>query len=174
MDKNQVTQMMREMVDAIKVRDHLYTMVNGPRTSLISKTEEKELRDFANQLDRHVVETSLLIKRGVLAAQAQAAQAVKVAQAAQAQPSTAQPSTAQQVDATTARQAAMRQAAALKALEEEALADGATDVESGSLTPQEAKAQAQAATEVVPPAPVEKPQKKTTRKKGVVRRADPE
>lgn len=169
MDKNQVTQMMREMVDAIKVRDHLYTMVNGPRTSLISKTEEKELRDFANQLDRHVVESSLAIKRGILAAQAQAAQAVKVAQATQAQASTAQ-----QVDATTARQAAMRQAAALKALEEEALADGATDVESGSFTPQEAKAQAQAATEVVPPAPVEKPKKKTTRKKGVVRRADPE
>jgi hypothetical protein len=163
MDKNQVTQMMREMVDAIKVRDHLYTMVNGPRTSLISKTEERELRDFANQLDRHVVEASLAIKRGVLAAQAQAAQAAQVAQA----------STAQQVDATTARQAAMRQAAALKALEEEALADGATDVESGSSTPQEAKA-AQEQPEVVPPAPVEKPKKKTTRKKGVVRRADPE
>lgn len=166
MDKNQVTQMMREMVDAIKVRDHLYTMVNGPRTSLISKVEEKELRDFANQLDRHVVETSLAIKRGVLAAQAQAAQVTQVAQVAQA-------STEQQVDATTARQAAMRQAAALKALEEEALADGATGVESGTSTPQEAKA-AQEQPEVVPPAPVEKPKKKTTRKKGVVRRADPE
>lgn len=166
MDKNQVTQMMREMVDAIKVRDHLYTMVNGPRTSLISKVEEKELRDFANQLDRHVVETSLAIKRGVLAAQAQAAQVTQVAQVAQA-------STEQQVDATTARQAAMRQAAALKALEEEALADGATGVESGTSTPQEAKA-AQEQPEVVPPAPVEKPKKKTTRKKGVFRRADPE
>lgn len=169
MDKNQVTQMMREMVDAIKVRDHLYTMVNGPRTSLISKVEEKELRDFANQLDRHVVETSLAIKRGVLAAQAQAAQVTQVAQVAQV----AQASTEQQVDATTARQAAMRQAAALKALEEEALADGATGVESGTSTPQEAKA-AQEQPEVVPPAPVEKPKKKTTRKKGVVRRADPE
>lgn len=75
MDKNQVTQIMNELVNAIKVRDHIYTIVNGPRTQLVSKQEERELRDFANQLDRHVVDSSLAIKRGLLAQQ-QAAKAV--------------------------------------------------------------------------------------------------
>lgn len=77
MDKNQVTQIMSELVNVIKVREHIYTIVNGPRTQLVSKDEERDLRQFANQLDRHVVDASLAIKRG-LEAQQQVGQMVTV------------------------------------------------------------------------------------------------
>lgn len=49
----------KELNDSISLRNHIYVLVNGPRTSLISRDEEKKLRQFANELDREVVEKSL-------------------------------------------------------------------------------------------------------------------
>jgi hypothetical protein len=49
----------KELNDIISLRNHIYTLVNGPRTTLISREEENKLRVFANQLDRVVVDKSL-------------------------------------------------------------------------------------------------------------------
>lgn len=49
----------KELNDSISLRNHIYVLVNGPRTSMISRDEEKKLRQFANQLDREVVDKSL-------------------------------------------------------------------------------------------------------------------
>ena len=49
----------RELNDSISLRNHIYVLVNGPRTTLIGRDEEKHLRAFANQLDREVVEKAL-------------------------------------------------------------------------------------------------------------------
>lgn len=57
---------MSEMVDVINVRNHIYTLVNGPRTGLLNREEEKELQEFARDLDREVVDRSLALKRGVV------------------------------------------------------------------------------------------------------------
>ncbi len=59
MKKAQMTKTMQELVNAITVRNHIYTLVNGPRTALISKAEEGQLRAFASQLDREVVDKSI-------------------------------------------------------------------------------------------------------------------
>ena len=48
-----------ELNNIISLRNHIYTLVNGPRTTLISREEENKLRVFANQLDRVVVDKSL-------------------------------------------------------------------------------------------------------------------
>ena len=58
-----------EMADMIRVRNHIYVMVNGPRTTLISKEEEKDLREFANVLDRQVVDRCLDIRKAMMAAE---------------------------------------------------------------------------------------------------------
>ena len=156
-------EMMSDMVSAIKVRDHIYVMVNGPRTTLISRGEEKELREFANQMDRFVVDSSLALKRQAQAAHVQAARA-----------QSAQTDLPPEVSA---RRGAI-QADLLKDLDVDEKDDDDL-LESGSFSPEqmkEAKARAQAAaqnqeTEVVPPAPVKKP---AAKKKGVIRRVDPE
>jgi hypothetical protein len=49
----------QELNNIISLRNHLYTLVNGPRTTLINREEENKLRLFANQLDREVVNKSL-------------------------------------------------------------------------------------------------------------------
>lgn len=51
-------------MNSITVRNHIYTLVNGPRTSLISKDEEAQLRQFASKLDREVVDKSLEMLNG--------------------------------------------------------------------------------------------------------------
>jgi hypothetical protein len=50
---------MQELVNSITVRNHIYNLVNGPRTALISKEEEGKLRQFASKLDREVVDKSI-------------------------------------------------------------------------------------------------------------------
>jgi len=57
--KAQRAKTIKELNDIISLRNHIYTLVNGPRTSLITREEERELRQFTNQLDREVVEKSL-------------------------------------------------------------------------------------------------------------------
>lgn len=49
----------KELNDSISLRNHIYVLVNGPRSTLISRPEENLLRKFANQLDREVVVKSL-------------------------------------------------------------------------------------------------------------------
>ncbi|KKN70823.1 hypothetical protein LCGC14_0427150 [marine sediment metagenome] len=59
MTQAQRAKTIKELNDAISLRNHIYILVNGPRTTLISKDEERQLRSFASQLDREVVEKSL-------------------------------------------------------------------------------------------------------------------
>lgn len=59
MTKTQKAKMIKELNDVISLRNHIYTLVNGPRTSLITREEEGKLRQFANNLDREVVNKSL-------------------------------------------------------------------------------------------------------------------
>ena len=57
--QTQKAKSIKELSDVISLRNHIYTLVNGPRTTLISRDEERDLRLFANQLDREVVVKSL-------------------------------------------------------------------------------------------------------------------
>lgn len=52
-------QTIQELHHMISLRNHLYILMNGPRTAMISKFEERTLRSFANSLDREVVDRSL-------------------------------------------------------------------------------------------------------------------
>ena len=64
MKKAQTTKVMQELVNSITVRNHIYNLVNGPRTALISKEEEGKLRQFASKLDREVVDMSIAMLGG--------------------------------------------------------------------------------------------------------------
>jgi hypothetical protein len=57
--KTQTSKTIKELNDIISLRNHIYMLVNGPRTSLIARDEENKLRMFASQLDREVVDKSL-------------------------------------------------------------------------------------------------------------------
>lgn len=58
MKKTQI-KALTDLVSLVNVRNHLLQLANGPRTGLISRDEEKKLREVISMLDREVVEESL-------------------------------------------------------------------------------------------------------------------
>lgn len=57
MIKAQKMKAMKELAESVSVRNHVYMLVNS--SNLVSKTDRRALMSFVNNVDKHIVETTL-------------------------------------------------------------------------------------------------------------------